>query len=166
MSTWLELAKNTSARRARFTVDWDIFPETIVPVNTTCVVLENGLDKSWSAIRLRPDDGKVRSALAKWDGEIELQAPNDFGEQAPITFVADDDAEDTDTGIKDKDAAAMCEAFRSIYQAAMKINAVLARRDDLNTSVAEDWLLHLSADKFAYECLAMAYHYEALAIGA
>ena len=62
----------------------------------------------------------------------------------------------------DTDAAQIAAAFRQIFSAAMTINEVLGRRDDLNDSVPTDWPLNLSADEFAHECLGMAEHYDAL----
>jgi hypothetical protein len=61
------------------------------------------------------------------------------------------------------DCQQIAEAFRKIFSAAMTINEVLGRRDDLNDTVPPEWPLHLSADEFAHDCLDMAEHYEALA---
>lgn len=61
------------------------------------------------------------------------------------------------------DAAKIADAFRQIYSAAMKINEVLGRNDELNDSVPTNWPLNLSADEFACECGAMVDHYDALA---
>ena len=66
----------------------------------------------------------------------------------------------------DSDCQYIAEAFHTMSRAAMAINEILARRDDLNEAVPSDWPLNLSADEFAQECLEMAAHYEALASGA
>jgi hypothetical protein len=63
----------------------------------------------------------------------------------------------------DRDCQQIAEAFRTISRAAMAINNILGRRDDLNETVPTNWPLNLSADKFAHECLTMAEQYEALA---
>lgn len=56
----------------------------------------------------------------------------------------------------DPDKETIAEAFRMIATAAMQINEVLGRRDDLNDAVPKDWPLNLSADEFAAECWHMA----------
>jgi hypothetical protein len=63
----------------------------------------------------------------------------------------------------DSDCEQIAEAFRSMSRAAMAINEILGRRDDLNEAVPPDWPLNMSAGEFASECLGMAEHYEALA---
>jgi hypothetical protein len=63
----------------------------------------------------------------------------------------------------DTDAKRIAEAFRQIYSAAMQINEILGRRDDLNDSVPKEWPLQWSADEFAAECAAMVDHYDAKA---
>lgn len=60
----------------------------------------------------------------------------------------------------DADKLTIAEAFRMITTAALSINEVLSRRDDLNSSVPTNWPLSLSADEFAAECSAMADQYE------
>ena len=62
----------------------------------------------------------------------------------------------------DSDCQQIAEAFRTMSRAAMAINEILGRRDDLNKSVPVDWPLQLSAGEFASECLGMAAHYEGL----
>ena len=59
----------------------------------------------------------------------------------------------------DSDCQQIAEAFRTMSRAAMAINEILGRRDDLNKSVPVDWPLQLSAGEFASECLGMAAHY-------
>lgn len=61
------------------------------------------------------------------------------------------------------DALELAAAFRTLFSAGMKINEVLGRNEDLNNSVPTNWPLGLSADEWAYECTAMADHYDALA---
>ena len=61
---------------------------------------------------------------------------------------------------------ANCRSVPYDTRAAMAINEILGRRDDLNESVPVDWPLQLSAGEFASECLGMAAHYEGLASGA
>jgi hypothetical protein len=68
--------------------------------------------------------------------------------------------------LMDSDCQQIAEAFRTMSRAAMAINEILRRRDDLNESVPVDWPLQLSAGEFASECLGMAAHYEGLASGA
>ena len=49
----------------------------------------------------------------------------------------------------DSDCQQIAEAFRTMSRAAMAINEILGRRDDLNESVPVDWPLQLSAGEFA-----------------
>ena len=60
----------------------------------------------------------------------------------------------------DSDCQQIAEAFRTMSRAAMAINEILGRRDDLNELAPVDWPLQLSAGEFASECLGMAAHYE------
>ena len=64
---------------------------------------------------------------------------------------------------KQQDAKRIADAFLQIYNAAMTINEVLGRNDELNESVPTNWPLNLSADEFAAECAAMRDHYDAIA---
>ena len=43
----------------------------------------------------------------------------------------------------DSDCQQIAEAFRTMSRAAMAINEILGRRDDLNESVPVDWPLQL-----------------------
>ena len=63
----------------------------------------------------------------------------------------------------DKQAACtrIADAFRKIASAAMEINEVLGKYEELNDAVPADWPLNLSADEFAHECFGMADHYDA-----
>ena len=75
--TWLELSKLKVGDRVVFTAPHDIFPELVVPEDTTAIIVEQGLNELGAALFLRPDDASIREALEFWDGLIHLHPPLD-----------------------------------------------------------------------------------------
>jgi len=70
--TWFNLSKVENGARVEFVVDWDIFPDCLVPTGTIATIVENNLNEITSEMLVLPDNVRVQRALEHWDGQIIL----------------------------------------------------------------------------------------------
>ena len=87
MMTWLEACKLTPGTPVRFTEAHDIFPEGMVHVGDTGIVVHNDLNEASELLYILPDDLELRAALKEYGGEIYLTPHDEFDAIAPIEII-------------------------------------------------------------------------------